>query len=202
MNKQELKDEVLFDLYRKGDTQAFDILLKRHKASLFGMIMRSVRNTEKAEDIFQEVFFKIVEKRDQFRDAVSFKAWIFTICRTTCIDAARKVARTPRHESIHGDDESPGHENRLKAKEPNALDVVSDLSSQGFYEKILEELPSEQKETFEFKVYDDLTFEEIGTLMNCSPNTAKSRMRYALDYLRDVFNKRGLLVNDTRKTGE
>lgn len=189
-----MTDEALFARYKEGDQAAFDTLLQKYQAPLFSMILKSVRNRAEAEDIFQEVFFKIVEKRDLFRADISFKAWMYTIARNTCIDAARKHKRTPIIDSMFTfDDNDKPLEINLKDKGLSPQDSASFAETDKFLDEILSALPPEQKETFYLRVKGELTFEEIGEVMQCSVNTTKSRMRYALEHLREIFRKRGYL---------
>lgn len=188
----EATDEVLFSRFQRGDQRAFDLLLKRYQVPIFSLILKSVRNRAQAEDIFQDVFFKVIEKRDQFRETVSFRAWLYTICRNTCIDTARKHKRTPYVESIFKNEERPLEINIVGHEEsPDTAASGAELDS--FLSEAMEVLPPEQQETFYLKVKGELTFEEIGETMKCSVNTAKSRMRYALERLREIFKKRGYL---------
>lgn len=185
-------DETLFGRFKEGDQAAFDLLLKRYQGPIFSLILKSVRNHQAAEEIFQDVFFKVIEKRDSFRTDVSFRAWLFTVCRNTCIDTARKNKRAPGIDSIFADEEKP-LEIRLGSPNPGPLEGAAGSQLDSFLEEALRELPPEQRETFYLKVKGEMTFEEIGEVMKCSVNTAKSRMRYAAEQLREIFKKRGYL---------
>lgn len=188
----DLSDEILFSKFKAGDHASFDILLARYASPLFSLILKSVRNRPQADDIFQDVFFKVIEKKDLFRQATSFKAWVFTICRNTCIDAARKHKRGPKIDSLF-QEEGISLEEVLPAGRPSAVDKMEESEENKMLDHLLEVLPPEQRETFYLKVKGELTFEEIGEVMNCSVNTAKSRMRYALEQLRATLKKRGML---------
>lgn len=189
---ESMTDETLFNRFKGGDQRAFEVLLARYQGRLFSMIYKSVNNRAAAEDMFQDVFFKIIERRDQFRDAVSFKAWAYTICRNTCIDGSRKRKRTPKEDSIFVDEEKP-LEIRLESRGISQYDATSGAEHEKFVADALKGVPGEQRETFYYKVRGELTFEEIGAVMQCSVNTAKSRMRYVLGHLREVLTKRGYL---------
>jgi len=189
---KEAPDEILFSRFKRGDQQAFDLLIKRYQGPIFALIIKSVRNHAQAEDLFQDVFFKVIEKRDQFRENVSFRAWLYTITRNTCIDRARKFKRTPPIDSIFKNEERPLEVNIAGHEEaPDTAASGAELDT--FLSEAMEVLPAEQRETFYLKVKGELTFEEIGETMKCSVNTAKSRMRYALERLREIFKKRGYL---------
>lgn len=182
----QLTDEILFSRYKAGDTVSFNTLLAKHKNQVFAFIFKMVKSQAQAEDIFQETFFKVVERREQFRSDVSFKAWLFTIARNTTIDALRKKKRTL--EDLDDEGQMEGISSDANAHD-NA--VEGELSS--FLTEALKKLPPEQRETFVLRVKAELTFEEIGEVMVCSTNTVKSRMRYAMDTLGDYFRKKGIL---------
>lgn len=190
-----LTDELLFARFKNGDHPAFDALLARHQRLVFSFILRSVRDRARAEDLFQEVFAKVIEKRQQFQPTVSFKAWLMTVCRNTVIDSVRYHKRRPQGTSLYENEERP-LELKIAVDAPLPDQQVGDAQMNSVLNSVLDELPAEQKETFYLKVYEDLTFEEIGGVMKCSTNTAKSRMRYALETLRDIFKKRKILLGD------
>lgn len=194
-NYNELTEELLFQRYCQGDIKAFDTLLARLKGLVYSMILRYHKDEALADEIFQEVFLKVCRYKDQFREAISFKSWLVTICRNTCIDYSRRFKRSgvtvpldfagdgterPLAEILPGDGLSPLEEVSFKLED-------EDLKL------LLEELPSAQRETFYMKIAADLTFEEIGRAMNCSTNTAKSRYRYALATLRGLVKRQRFL---------
>lgn len=189
-------DEVLFARFKKGDQQAFESLVQKYKGLVFSFILKSVRVRERAEEIFQDVFFKVIERREQFQPTVSFKAWMMTICRNTCIDSARAQKRRPQPDSLFHDDEKPGELN-VPDDKLNPEEEFRHMELYSALDKILLELPEEQRETFYLKVKNELTFEEIGMVMNCSTNTVKSRMRYATEQLRELFKKRGIFLKES-----
>ena len=81
-----LTNEILFNRYIGGDVNAFNVLLNRTKNLIYSMILRYVKNRNRAEEIFQDVYLKVCRNKDQFREAISFNSWIVTICKNTCID--------------------------------------------------------------------------------------------------------------------
>ncbi len=190
-----LTDEILFARFKNGDHPAFDALLARHQGLVFSFILKSVHDRPRAEDLFQEVFAKVIEKRDQFQPTVSFKAWLMTVCRNTVIDSVRYHKRRPQGDSLYEHEDRP-LELKVAVDAPLPDQQVGDSEMNSLLNAVLNELPAEQKETFYLKVYEDLTFEEIGEVMKCSTNTAKSRMRYALETLRGILRKRKILIRE------
>jgi len=189
-----LTDEILFNRYGAGDTRAFDEILNRNKGLVYSLILRFVKAQCEADEIFQDVFLKVCRNKDQFREAVSFKSWLATITRNTCIDYTRKAKRTLRTESLdYEDDDRRSLSEVVPSEEATPFDeLITQIENENLAE-LLDELPQRQKETFYLKVVMEMTFEEIGTSMACSTNTAKSRYRYALESLRGLVRRRRLL---------
>jgi RNA polymerase sigma-70 factor (ECF subfamily) len=190
-----LTEELLFKRYCEGDIKAFDALLERLQGLAYSMILRYVKNVSLADEIFQEVFFKVCKNKDQFREAVSFKSWLVTICRNTCIDYTRKQSREFKTTSLDGgmEDEGRSLAEQIAADAPSPLEEVSFKIEDAHVAELLDNLPAEQRDTFYQKVVMEMTFEEIGAAMGCSANTAKSRYRYALVALRSLVKRKRLL---------
>src|SRR6185369_1617136 len=146
------------------------------------------RNRERAEEVFQEVFLKLLERLDHFDGSGSFRGWFFTLCRNHCIDRLRQQARrleTPDSQWRHQDDDSQATPiSRASDEAMPADERAYDRELAAHLDEAIQKLPDEQRETFLLKERGGLTFEEIATMMHVSINTVKSRMRYALESLR------------------
>lgn len=188
-------DQELVRNYLRGDPEAFDRLYDRHHRAVYWLVRQYFPQRERAEEIFQEIFMKILEKLDRYQAEGSFRAWAYTLSRNHCIDRLRYHARrketpesaladretsTPYLEQIAGGD--PDQENRAYENEL-ALHL----------QEALEKLPDEQRETFILKESGGMSFEEISRLTGVSVNTAKSRMRYALLQLRRTLRGKKFL---------
>ncbi len=184
---KEHEDKALITQYVKGDIKAFEKLFDRHKTATLFLIRQYFPQKEKAEEIFQEVFMKLIEKIKQFENQGSFKAWFFTLCRNHCIDRLRYYQRRPETvDSALSDTENPQKsfiENQV-AVEASAEKHSVRTQTADHLNTALNELPPEQKETLLLKESGGLTFEEVSEVMQVSVNTAKSRARYALQSLR------------------
>ena len=194
MDLNELSNEILFNRYQGGQAEAFDILIERHQRLVYSLILRYISNRAEADEVFQDVFLKICKKKDQFREAVSFKSWMMTIARNTCIDRLRK---NKKHQKDQSFDEDPEHNHGLSetlaADQTSPLDHVTHQMEDQNLKGLLDELPEEQRTTFYSKIVMDMTFEEIAAAMGVSVNTAKSRHRYALKALRKLVNRQRMM---------
>src|SRR6202171_4650480 len=115
---QERTDEELLAAYQQGDPGAFEGLLRRHRAPLFTFLLRMLGDREKAEDLAQETFLRIVKGAQAWEQRARFQTWLFTIARNLSVDQSRR-ARFRRADSLDQtgpDDEPamvdsvPGHE--------------------------------------------------------------------------------------------
>lgn len=193
---KELSDEILFNKYQNGDVKAFEYLLNKHKGLIYSLILRSFKDPGIADEIFQEVFFKVCRNKDLFRESVSFKSWLVTICRNTCIDFARKSNRQLKTVSLDGqrdEENSRSLSEKVASEEPTPMDELNFKLENKQLNELLDNLPKEQKETFYLKIIMEMTFEEIGEATDCSVNTAKSRYRYALNSLRGLIKRKKFL---------
>ncbi|MBI3071078.1 MAG: RNA polymerase sigma factor [Deltaproteobacteria bacterium] len=179
-----------------GDTAAFDTLLARYNRPVFNFIYRFVRNTERAEDILQDVFMRVVRGAKDYRRESKFSTWLYAIARNLCIDDRRREVfrRGPSLDQTIGGDDDDG---------PALIDTVSD-SAAGSDEKAfgreiqpriaaaLALLNPDQREVFLLREVSGLAFQEIAEIVGVSENTVKSRMRYAIEHLRKTLEGVGI----------
>lgn len=187
-------DEQLLRLYIGGEPRAFEALVSRYKAPLFNFILRSTRDTSRAEDVFQDVWVRVVNSAVEYRGEAKFSTWLYTIARNLCVDAARKAAHR-KHASLDAQvsarDSSPG---------PTLLDRVADDGPTSDREAIahemrvklaqaVDDLPDEQREVFVMREVAGRPFREIAEVLGIPENTVKSRMRYALLRLTEALSE-------------
>lgn len=188
-------DQELVRKYLRGEPQAFDQLYDRHHRSVFLLVRQYFRQRERAEEVFQEIFMKVLERLDRYQSEGSFKAWLFTVSRNHCIDRLRYQARRPETPaSALGDPDEGGNILEQAANTAGSQEEqIYDHQLASYLQEALEKIPEEQRETFLLKESGGLTFEEISQMMGVSVNTAKSRMRYALAHLRRVLKGKGFI---------
>lgn len=190
-------DEDLMQAFQKGDVQAFESLLARHRRPLFNFLFKFLHNAETAEEAFQEVFLRVVRSSADYQPSAKFTTWLYTVARNYCIDHARKEKF--RHhlslENLVGDNGSNDMEtlaSRFAASEPGADKTSSAKELETHLFRILDELNLEQKEVFLLREFQGLQFDEIATVTGVSTNTVKSRMRYALQAIQKKFQELGI----------
>ena len=173
-------DEELALAYAEGDNKAFDLLLSRNQTKLFSYILFVVRDREKAEDVFQETFVKVISKLQQGRYITSgkFSAWLIRIAHNVIMDSYRerkleKIIETPDDNNLANIRGSELLELNIENRYVNDQ-VLRDVR------KIMNLLPTSQREVVYMRYYQQLSFKEIAECTNVSINTALGRMRYAI----------------------
>lgn len=188
----ELADEALVRLYIQGNNSAFDILLKRYEKKVFSYLLYSVKNQELAEDLFQDVFIKIVVriKNGQYAENGKFASWLMRIVHNHLIDHYRT---TPSEKVISNDSSEVDLFNNADiAINENREQEMIDQQTLKEVKDLIAKLPDSQREVLMMRVYDELSFKEIAEKTNCSINTALGRMRYAILNLRHMAMERGI----------
>ena len=191
---QELTDEVLVRLYTQGNNNAFDTLLKRYEKKVFSYLLYSVKNQELAEDLFQDVFIKIVVriKNGQYAENGKFASWLMRIVHNHLIDHYRT---TPSEKIISNDSSEVDLLNNADiAINENREQEMIDQQTLKEVKDLIAKLPDSQREVLMMRVYDELSFKEIAEKTNCSINTALGRMRYAILNLRHMAMERGISI--------
>ena len=189
---RELADEQLISLYQEGNNNAFDTLLKRYQQKVFSYLLYSVKNQELAEDLFQDIFIKMVVriKSRQYAENGKFSSWMMRIVHNHLIDYYRT---TPTEHIISNDESEIDLFNRADiAVNENRAQEMIDQHTLKEVKELITLLPDAQREVLLMRVYDELSFKEIAQKTNCSINTALGRMRYAIINLRHMAFERGI----------
>ena len=186
-------DSLLVSQYLSGSEPALEMLINRHQARIFNFINSKVNDRDTAEDIFQDTFIKVIRtlKGGQYNEEGKFLPWIMRIAHNLVIDFFRKNNRMPKVKNTEEfdifqfiSDNSPNVEHSLVQEQ-----VVKDL------QKLVQELPQDQKEVLIMRLYRDMSFKEIAENTNVSINTALGRMRYAIINLRKLIDENQIVLN-------
>ena len=180
-----LSDHELINSFNTGNVNAFETLVLRHKDKLYTSIFFLVKDKYLAEDIFQDVFIRIIDtiKSGRYTEEGKFLPWAMRIAHNLCVDYFRKVKRTP---TIKNSDDQDIFE-VLNFTEDSAEDKLIKKQSHNRVKDMLDQLPEDQREVIILRHYADMSFKEIAEITNCSINTALGRMRYGLINLRKMM---------------
>lgn len=185
-------DQQLVHLYVEGNTEALSALVTRYKDKIYTSIYLLVKDKYLAEDLFQDVFIRIIDtlKGGRYTDEGKFLPWALRIAHNMCVDHFRKVKRSP---SIKTSDDRDIFE-VLNFSEPNAEQRMMQGQSHDRVRQMLDLLPEDQREVIILRHYADLSFKEIAELTKCSINTALGRMRYGLINLRKMMTEKQIAL--------
>jgi RNA polymerase sigma-70 factor (ECF subfamily) len=178
------EDGPVMLLYRKGDVRAFETLYTKHKGALYRYLQRMCRDRDVANDLFQEVWSRVIASRDRYEIRAQFTTFLFQIAHNCAIDHFRRMDRkrekqTEDVEEIQ--DRLPGAE----SERPEERAQESELRDA--YKRALQRLPEEQRQAFVLREEGGFSLEEIGKITGVTMETAKSRLRYALSKLRSTL---------------
>jgi RNA polymerase sigma factor (sigma-70 family) len=182
-------DEALMLAFAGGDAAAFDALYARHKGGVYRYFLRSLREPALAEELHQEVWMAVIDKRQAYLPQAKFTTYLYTVAHNRLIDHVRRAGKMG-FETLDGDDNADGMDGRAAAFEPSApptadpaVRVESRHKAQRFL-AALDTLPAVQREAFLLQQEADLSVEEIAAATGTAAETAKSRLRYAMNKLR------------------
>lgn len=183
-----LNDEQLIQLYLNGDERAFEELLNRHQQKIYTSIYLFVKDQDQAEDIFQEVFIKIIDtlRKGKYNHEGKFSQWAMRISYNLCVDNFRRSKRRPQ---VQPTEEFDIFE-VLRLADDNAEQRIMKSQTHEKVRKLVDMLPLEQREVVILRHYADMSFKEIAQLTRVSINTALGRMRYALINIRKMMEER------------
>lgn len=157
------------------DNIELERLYDAHAQALFGFLLNFTRDEQDTRDLLQEIFVKLARQPNLLRGVRSERSFLIRLAHNAAIDLIRRRgARQKHHDDIAED-----------APIFAATDNPDETAFRAALSEALANLPAEQRAVVHLKLWEGLTFEEIATALDLSPNTAASRYRYAIDKLRE-----------------
>ncbi|MBA7505930.1 RNA polymerase sigma-H factor [subsurface metagenome] len=163
------KDFELLAKFKKGDQQAFELLVRKYKTTVFNTIYSIIGNAQEADDIAQEVFLKVYTKADSFKGESSFSTWLYRITVNRCVDELRR-----RKNKIISYETEFNQEEKLKLKDVLASgenDITEKLRQeelQDIVQKAMNSLPEKYRIILTLKEIEGLSYKEISQIMKIS----------------------------------
>ncbi len=187
-----LTDQELIQLFSDGECHALEVLINRHKTRLYTSIYLLVKDKYLAEDIFQDLFIKIIEtlKAGKYKDENKFLYWAMRISHNLCVDHFRKVKGKPIIKTSDGNDIF----DMINFADTNAEDNLMKSQTSERIKKLMYQLPEDQREIIILRHFANLKFQEISKILDCSVNTALGRMRYAILNLRRILEEKQIAL--------
>jgi RNA polymerase sigma factor (sigma-70 family) len=175
----EAPDEELMLAYGHGDAGAFDTLYRRHRGALYRFMLRAIKERSTAEELFQELWIRVIEARSRYAPQARFTTWLYTIAHNLLVDHWRKKGLT----LVSLDQEDVSVESANPARQAEARESLARFL------QALEALPAAQREAFLLHEEGGLTVAEIAAATGSNEEAAKSRLRYAMAKLKAAIDE-------------
>ena len=181
----EPSDSEIIQRVKQGDDTAFRLIIERYQQSIYQLSMRMVIDAFEAEDLTQVVFLQVYKNLDKFRTSGSFKAWIFTIARNTCLNEIRRRQRKQAFslEQLSNETENGSYQ-ISDPKTENAKQIVLQDELVDILNKLLFEVPEKQRTALLLFQQERLTYEEISKVLGFSVGATKSLIFRAREHLK------------------
>jgi RNA polymerase sigma factor (sigma-70 family) len=188
-----ISDHELIARYVDGNEQSFEVLLQRYKSKIYTSIYLFVKDHALAEDIFQEVFIKIIDtlRRGKYNHEGKFVQWAMRISYNMCVDYHRRNKRRAHLNPTEDFDIF----DVLRHSDDGPDQIIMRSETHNRIRRLVDALPEEQREVVILRHYADMSFKEIAGLTRVSINTALGRMRYALINIRRMMSEKDMVLN-------
>jgi RNA polymerase sigma-70 factor (ECF subfamily) len=188
-----ISDRELVDDYLSGNLLSLEKLIHRHKERVYSYILMVVRDTELADDLFQDTFIKVINTLNSgtYKEEGKFIQWVMRIAHNLIIDHFRKSRRIP---VVDNNSDEFDIFDTIGITDPC---MEEKMITDQIYEdvrKLIDYLPKEQREVLVMRHYSDMSFKEIAEVTDVSINTALGRMRYALINLRKLIKEKDVIL--------
>jgi RNA polymerase sigma-70 factor (ECF subfamily) len=187
-------DEDLLARFRKGQTDAFGVLVGRYERELYGYLRRFVGDANLAEDVFQNTFLQLVVKIGQYEPGRPVRPWLYTIATNQAIDALRRKGRHQALSLDHHREESSNGDARslmeaLQSAAPGPLDRAEGLELKERVRASVDRLPDFLRHVLILAYYQGLKYREIADILGIPVGTVKSRLHAALVKLNEMWEQ-------------
>jgi RNA polymerase sigma-70 factor, ECF subfamily len=187
-------DAVLMLRVKRGDRAAFADLVEKYKQPVMNFVYRSLRDETEAEDLAQNVFLQVYKSRSRYQQTAKFSTWLFTIARNLCLNELRRRSRHPAEsiEETHAESESHDggvqrqYEDKSQPAPPETL-LQGELAQK--IEEALAELPENQRTAILLCRQEDLSYEEIADILDCSLSATKSLIHRGRETLKEKLKR-------------
>lgn len=182
LGSEETSDENLMLLYQQGEQAAFETLYRRYKDVLYRYFLKHCSDRSQSEELYQEVWIKLINSVARYKPKAKFKTYLFTIAHNTLVDFYRKAkpSQTIEFEEAEMTEEFTNNPAPLALPE----DEFTLKQKTNLFMQTLEALPADQKEAAILHFEQEMSVQEIAEITKVKTETAKSRLRYAKNKLK------------------
>jgi RNA polymerase sigma-70 factor (ECF subfamily) len=188
------EDDSLMVRIQEGDARAFEQLVERYQGQLIGFFFRNTRDAQLSEDLSQETLLRVYNQSWDYLPVGRFRGWMYRIGRNLLVDNIRRQSHDALIRAVTGARNDEGDAlARLAGEVLSPEDVANEKELARLVDRLLEDLPDEQRLTFVLHHYAGLSLSEVADAMDTSVATSKSRLRLAREKLRDQLLQRGVV---------
>jgi len=185
-------DEDLLERFRRGEAEAFGILVRRYERELYGYLRRYLSDGCLAEDVFQNTFLQVYIKSGQYERGRPVRPWLYTIATHQAIDAMR---RNGRHQAVSldetrmepGEGEVAGLLELLESQGPSPVEAATAQERRQQVRAGVDRLPEFLRQVLILAYYQGLKYREIADILSIPVGTVKSRLHAALVKLQEAW---------------
>ena len=183
-------ESLLIKKAREGNVPAFEELIRNYQQMVYNIALRMCGNEDDASDIAQETLIKIFRSIRDFKGDSKFSTWIYRITTNVCLDYLRKNKKNagrfinPEFETDDG-----SLEVEIKDPAPQPEEVAERKEVQRAVQEAIDKLSEDHRTVIVLRDINNLSYEEIAVILNCSEGTVKSRINRARSALRDILSK-------------
>ena len=197
--RDRVTDEELMHRLKEGDISAFEALAEKYLKAVVNFIHMYVRNRALAEDLTQDVFLRVLERRNQFRDEGRFAPWLYRIARNLCCDEFRKKRYSMEislNIKIKEEEGQQEYEALFPDKGPTPREIAHTHGRNEFLAAALEQLDDLSREIIILRHFQGLTGREVAEILGIAEGTVSSRSHRALRQLRALLERMGFRKGD------
>jgi RNA polymerase sigma-70 factor (ECF subfamily) len=187
---QQQTDATLIQQYTAGDLAAFETLYNRHKGGLYRYFKRHISDASAAEDLYQEIWSKVIVQAKHYTPTAKFSTWLYTLAHNKLVDHVRHLTVVNRvvvgsHDEETSEESATSKQAQMNNKQETELSSSRDAEA---LKQCIGKLPQAQKDSFLLKEEAGLSVKDVSLVLNTSFEASKSRLRYAYDNLRQCLN--------------
>jgi RNA polymerase sigma-70 factor (ECF subfamily) len=187
---QQQTDTNLMQRYASGDIRAFEVLYARHKGGLYRYFMRHIPDPNLAEDLYQEIWNKVIIQSKHYKPSAKFSTWLYTLAHNNLVDHVRHLSVVNkvlvRSYNVEGTEEQETFKATQTDNDPEG--EVTSIRVTESLKQCISQLPQAQKDSFLLKEEADLSVKDIACVLGTSFEASKSRLRYAYENLRQCLH--------------
>lgn len=189
-----VSDEDLMMDCKKGDMSAFELIVRRYQDAIINYIHFTISDYHRAEDLAQETFLRVFKNVNRYEPKASFKSWLYTIATNLSRNEIRNRSRRKTYylEDLVDENEDVYHSEYMVDTRLQPDILYEKKERQQIIKKAIKLLPENQSVALTLVTYQELSYEEISEILDCSVGAVKSLIHRARQNMKDILNKFGI----------